>query len=64
MTKFPHCVSENLPRHEASTTLDSGGDICKASLFVATWSKLWVKVDLSDESLELSSLVPEKMSWI
>ena len=31
---------KKIPNEEASTIFASGGDICKASLFVATCSKL------------------------
>ena len=47
---------KKIPNEEASTIFASGGDICKASLFVATCSKLWVNVDRSDESLELQKI--------
>jgi hypothetical protein len=56
------CVKHLKANAEASTTLASGGDICKANLFVATLSNDWVMFGImgSDESLELSSLVPNE----
>ena len=59
-TQVNKCVKHFNAKAEASTTLGSGA--LNWSLFVATFSKLWVKFVLimgSEESEELSSLVNE-----